>query len=72
MVETGKLLNQLIKDNEPENVAECLAIGLRVVFTYYQKRMSSHARLDGAYVAREIVPYCRDYAVHFVSFSDHS
>lgn len=38
-------------------------------FTHYQGK--SHARLDRVYVSSELAPFCNNYAVEPVSFSDH-
>ncbi|CAN7988790.1 unnamed protein product [Ixodes hexagonus] len=66
----GEQLNNLVKDFELEDVAQCTSTGNRVIYTHHQG--SSHARLDRAYVSVDIVPDCSSYAVSYVSFSDHS
>ncbi|CAN7976931.1 unnamed protein product, partial [Ixodes persulcatus] len=62
-------LSRVISENGLDDVGECLRKGRDVLFTHFQG--ASHARLDRAYVSLELLPFCFEYRVRPVSFSDH-
>lgn len=63
------LLCEMVNDLGLEDVGECVGSGIDVQYTHFQG--ASHARLDRAYISAELLPWCCDYSVHSVSFSDH-
>lgn len=63
------LLSDIVNDYGLEDVGECVNSGRGVQFTHFQG--TSHSRLDRAYVSLEVVPFCFDYTVCPISFSDH-
>lgn len=62
-------LSDIIDRCHLEDVGDCLGCGSGVRFTHFQG--TSHARLDRAYVSVELIPYCGEYSVQPVPFSDH-
>lgn len=62
-------LCEMVNDFGLEDVGECVGSGRDVQFTHFQG--ASHARLDRVYISAELLPWCCDYSVFTVSFSDH-
>lgn len=65
---SAQCLMDVIEQNSLEDVAHLTPKG-PVWFTYFQG--TSHARLDRVYISSELVPFCANYKVEALSYSDH-